>query len=192
MEKFFHSDSLHLFFALTESTVFLLQRNVQFFFSIEGSNVVSFLVEFSDDFACIWSVNCFFFFQHNHSGKQIELVSKRNTCCHWSLVVIGHKEKKSNLGMRRKVFFFPSIHSSSRVFFVCLAGSIYFVFFLFILFFFFFAFFCQMSNLCEKKKKRNTHSNLESCFRLKKKFPKRNVVNDVIGWFSSFATMCYI
>ena len=124
------------------------------FFSIEGSNVVSFFVEFSDDFACIWSVNCFFFFQHNHSGKQIELVSKRNTCCHWSLVVIGHKEKKKQLGNEAKSsFFFPSIYSSSRVFFVCLAGSIYFVFFLFILLFF--AFFCQMSNLCEKKKKKH-------------------------------------
>ena len=120
------------------------------FFSIEGSNVVSFLVQFSDDFACIWSVNCFFFFQHNHSGKQIELVSKRNTCCHWSLVVIGHKEKKKQLGNEAKSFFFPSIHSSSRVFFVCLAGSIYFVFFLFILLFFSIFVRCQ---ICVRKKK---------------------------------------
>ena len=149
-----------------------------------------FLVEFSDDFACIWSVNCFFFFSTQSFGQANRACLKKKhllslvTCCHWS------QGKKKQLGNEAKSsFFFPSIHSSSRVFFVCLAGSIYFVFFLFFLLFF--VFFCQMSNLCEKKK-RNTHSNLESCFRLKKKFPKRNVVNDVIGWFSSFATMCYI
>ena len=122
-----------------------------FFFSIEGSNVVSFLVEFSDDFACIWSVNCFFFFQHNHSGKQIELVSKRNTCCHWSLVVIGHKEKKKQLGNEAKSFFFPSIHSSSRVFF-CLLGRVH-LFRIFSLHFAFFCVFFVKCQICVRKKK---------------------------------------
>ena len=131
-----------------------------------------------------------FFFQHNHSGKQIELVSKRNTCCHWSLVVIGHKEKKKQLGNEAKSsFFFPRFIPPAEFFLFVWPGPFISSFFSSICFFF--AFFCQMSNLCEKKKS-NTHSNLESCFRLKKKFPKRNVVNDVIGWFSSFATMCYI
>ena len=121
------------------------------FFSIEGSNVVSFLVEFSDDFACIWSVNCFFFFQHNHSGKQIELVSKRNTCCHWSLVVIGHKEKKSNLGMRRKVLFFPLDLFLQQSFF-CLLGRVH-LFRIFSLHFAFFLRFFVKCQICVRKKK---------------------------------------
>ena len=156
-----------------------------------------------------WGQQCCFFFGWILRRLRLHLVSELflfffNTIIRASksslsqketLVVIGHllslvtRKKKSNLGMRQKVLFFPSIYSSSRVFFVCLAGSIYFVFFLFILLFFC-VFLSNVKFVWEKK--RNTHSNLESCFRLKKKFPKRNVVNDVIGWFSSFATMCYI
>ena len=124
-----------------------------FFFSIEGSNVVSFLVEFSDDFACIWSVNCFFFFSTQSFGQANRACLKKKhllslvTCCHWS------QGKKKQLGNEAKSSFFPLDLFLQQSFFVCLAGSIYFVFFLFILLFF--AFFCQMSNLCEKKKKKH-------------------------------------
>ena len=130
MEKFFHSELIE------QKNNLVLKRNIQvFFFSIEGSNVVSFLVEFSDDFACIWSVNCFFFFNTIIRASKSSLSQKE------TLVVIGHllslvTRKKKQLGNEAKSFFFPSIHSSSRVFFVCLAGSIYFVFFLFFLLFF--------------------------------------------------------
>ena len=106
------------------------------------------------------------------------------TCCHWS-----QGKKKKQLGNEAKSFFFPRFIPPAEFFLFAWPGPFISSFFSSICFFF--AFFCQMSNLCEKKKS-NTHSNLESCFRLKKKFPKRNVVNDVIGWFSSFATMCYI
>ena len=139
-------------------------------------------------FAVVIIVSLFFF-------NTIIRASKSSLSQKETLVVIGHllslvtRKKKSNLGMRRKVLFF-SLDLFLQQSFFCLLGRVHlFVFFLFILLFFFCVFLSNVKFVWEKKK---THSNLESCFRLKKKFPKRNVVNDVIGWFSSFATMCYI
>ena len=95
-----------------------------------------------------WIVS--FVFQHNHSGKQIELVSKRNTCCHWSLVVIVTRKKKATWEWGEKFFF--SLDSFLQQSFFLFAWPGPFISYFFSSFCFFFAFFCQMSNLCEKKK----------------------------------------
>ena len=125
-----------------------------FFFSIEGSNVVFFFGWILRRLRLHLVSELFLFFSTQSFGQANRACLKKKhllslvTCCHWS------QGKKKQLGNEAKSsFFFPSIYSFSRVFFVCLAGSIYFVFFLFFLLFF--VFFCQMSNLCEKKKKKH-------------------------------------
>ena len=80
-----------------------LKRNAQVFFFNWGQQCCFlFSVEFSDNFACIDSVNCFFFFSKQPIGQAIQTCLKRNA----KVTTIGFFELLLPIATIGQFFFF--------------------------------------------------------------------------------------